>query len=212
MNNIYNNISLLPIPWMKKKLETLYDKKLNGNLFLIYNELKSKNEISSSNLIKLLDDNNIIIDNTHPIYFYFPMEIDNLINKLILTIKYLYPKNSYIILCGFIENYPNLNESDCIYNLYNIYPELKNNIDFSYLIDKSKEFEIFTSLSDTQRINIDPNSSCALYAPILDNNLNKSNNATHISFVKLLSDETSEFFNYYIKGLTNKNNNFNFNF
>ncbi len=43
MNNIYNNVSLLPTPWMKKKLETLYDKKLNGNLFLIYNELKSEN-------------------------------------------------------------------------------------------------------------------------------------------------------------------------
>lgn len=212
MNNIYNNVSLLPTPWMKKKLETLYDKKLNGNLFLIYNELKSENEISCNHLIKLLDDNNIIIDSTHPIYFYFPLELDNLIKTLILTIKYLFPKDAYIILGGFIENYPNLNESDCIYNLYNTYPELKNTVDFSYLIDKSKEFEIFTSLSDTHRIHIDPTSSCTVSGPTLEYNLSKFSNVTHVSFVKLLSEESSDFFNYYIKGLTNKNNNFNFNF
>ncbi|MBC5995598.1 hypothetical protein EAI30_04115 [Romboutsia ilealis] len=212
MNNIYSSLNLLPTPWMKKKLETIYDKKLNGNLFLIYNELKSTYEISCNHLIKLLDDNNITIDSTHPIYFYFPLEVDNLIKTLILTIKYLIPKDTYIILGGFIENYPNLNESDCVYNLYNIYPELKNTIDFSYLIDKSKEFEIFTSLSDTHRIHIDPASSCTVSGPMLEHNLNKFKNATHVSFIKLLSEESSDFVNYYIKGLTNKNNNFNFNF
>ena len=212
MNNIYNNVNLLSAPWMKKKLENLYDKKLNGNLFLIYNELKSTEEISCNHLIKLLDDNNIIIDSTHPIYFYFPLEVDNLIKTLILTVKYLIPKDSYIILGGFIENYPNTNELDCISNLYNVYPELKNIIDSSYLIDKSKEFEIFTSLSDTQRIHIYPDSSCTVSGPTLEYNLNKFSNSTHVSFVKLVSEESSDFVNYYIKGLTNKNNNFNFNF
>lgn len=207
-------MNLLPIPWMKQKLEGIYEKNLSGELFLIYNELKSTDEVNYNNVIKLLDDYNVVVDSIHPIYFYFPLEVNILIKNLILTIKSLFPGHAYVILGGFNENYPNLNELDCISNLYFKYPELKNTVDYLYLIDSSKKFEIFTSLSDTQRVHIEPDSSCSISGPILDYNSNKfnNNNVSHICFVKLIAEESSDFINHYIKGLTNKNNNFNFNF
>ena len=87
MVNNFNKISLLPIPWMKQKLESIYEKSINGNLFLIYNEFNSSEHINYLNIIDLLEQYNIIIDYTHPIYFYFPIEVDNLIRNLILAIK-----------------------------------------------------------------------------------------------------------------------------
>ena len=214
MGNNFNKINLLPIPWMKQKLESIYEKSINGNLFLIYNEFGSSEYINYRNIIDLLDRYNIIIDHTHPIYFYFPIEVDNLIRNLILAIKSILPNHSYIILAGYKEYYPNFNEVNCIANIYSVYPELKDNVEFSYLIDSSKSFEIFTSLSDTQRINIKPESSCTISGPAFNYNINhpSSNSITHISFVKLIGESSSEFVDYYIKGLTNKNNNFNFNF
>ncbi|MGL5693441.1 MAG: hypothetical protein ACRCXA_05135, partial [Peptostreptococcaceae bacterium] len=151
-------------------------------------------------------------DNLHPIYFYFPFEINDSMKNLLLHIKYLLPNFSYIILGGF--NNSSLNELDYINNIYSTYPELKNTIDYSYLIDNSRIFEIFTSLSDTQRLHITPSSSCTISGSVLDFNLNKFNlnNITHVFFVSLLPEDNTEFVNYYIKGLTNKNNNFNFNF
>ena len=88
-------------------------------------------------------------------------------------------------------------------------------VDFAYLIDDSKCYEIFTSLSDTQRIYINPISSCAISGPTLNyhvKNINP-NNTTHISFVNLMDDTmASNYVDCYLKGLTNNNNNFNYNF
>lgn len=214
MNNNFNQVNLLPIPWMKQKLESIYEKKFYGDLFLIFSDFKSNIEINSKTIIDLLDNFNISIDNAHPIYFYFPIEVNDFIKNLIIILKSLFPNNSYIILCGFKENYINLNNINCITNLYNSYPELKNKIDNYYLIDNSKSFEIFTSLSDTQRINILPSSSCTISCPILDYKFYNLNigRLTHVCFVELIEDKSPNFTNYYIKGLTNKNNNFNFNF
>lgn len=214
MNGTYNNLNLFPIPWMKKKLEIIYDKNIEGNLFLMYKKLNFEKSLDCNNLINIIHDSNIIIDNLHPIYFYFPFELNEFTKNLILNLKKLLPNLSYIILGGFKDTISNLNELDYINNVYSNYPELRNIIDYSYLIDDSKVFEIFTSLSDTQRIHIHPNSSCTLSGISLNFQVNKfsPSNITHVFFVDLLSEDNSNFINYYIKGLTNKNNNFNFNF
>ncbi|SCH38334.1 hypothetical protein [Romboutsia sp. 1001713B170207_170306_H8] len=214
MNNNFDQINLLPIPWMKQKLESIYEKKFCGDLFLFFSNLRSSTKVNPKTITDLLDNLNIVIDNTHPIYFYFPTEVNDFINDLIITLKSLFPNNAYIILCGFKEIYISSNNMDYIANLCDFYPHLRNKIDGCCLIDSSKSFEIFTSLSDTQRINILPNSSCTISCPILDYKFYNINicNLNHVCFVELIEDKSSNFTNYYIKGLTNKNNNFNFNF
>ncbi|MGL4913172.1 MAG: hypothetical protein ACRC3Y_12165, partial [Romboutsia sp.] len=71
-------MNLLPIPWMKQKLEVIYETNLYGNLYLIYTDLNFKNytDTTATTLIDLLDDYNIIVDNNNSLYLYFPMEVD----------------------------------------------------------------------------------------------------------------------------------------
>ena len=68
------------------------------------------------------------------------------------SFRYLYKDNVYIILGGYKDTYPNLNELDCLANLCSKYENLDSIVNYSYLIDNDKTYEIFTSLSDTQNI------------------------------------------------------------
>lgn len=208
-------MNLLPVPWMKQKLESIYEEKLYGNLYLIYNNLDFNNiNLTTYDLINLLDDFNITINDTNPLYLYFPIEMNDFIKNLILSFKSISKDNVYVVLGGYKENYLNSNELDLSYDLYMKFPELKGLIDYTYLIDTSKSFEIFTSLSDTQRIYINPLSSCTISGSILNYNLKQinPNDTNHISFVTLMDEFLADsFVDCYIKGLTNKNNNFNYN-
>lgn len=217
MNNFINNINLLPIPWMKHKLESIYETKILGKLFVLFNSLNCSDisYITSSTLHDLLNDSNIIVDDTHPLYIYIPYEVNELTKQFISIFKGLYDENVYIILGGYKDYYPTNNELDCISDLYMFYPNLINSIYKSYLIDTSKSYEIFTSLCDTHRICIDPKVACTLSGPTLNYHIknNNASNSTHISLVKLLNEcDNINMSDYYLKGLTNKNNNFNFNY
>lgn len=210
-------MNLLPIPWMKQKLEVIYDSNLYGNLYLMYNNLNFKNytDTTTTILLNLLDDYNIEVDQNNPLYLYLPMEVDLFIKDLILSFKSLFKQNIYIVLGGYKENHPTCSELDYVADLYIKYEELNGLVDFAYLIDDSKCYEIFTSLSDTQRIYINLISSCTISGPTLNyhvKNINP-NNTNHISFVNLM-DYTKEnnYVDCYLKGLTNNNNNFNYNF
>ena len=209
-------MNLLPIPWMKQKLEVIYETNLYGNLYLIYTDLNFKNytDTTSTILINLLDDYNINVDNNNLLYLYFPMEVDYFIKDLIICFKSFFKENVQIVLGGYIQNYTTINELDIVANLYNKFPELSSLIDYAYLINDSKSFEIFTSLSDTQRIYIQPNSSCTISGPTLNYHMKNLNplNTTHISFVTLMDNcSSNNVMECYIKGFTNKNNNFNYN-
>lgn len=209
-------MNILPIPWMKQKLEVIYNLNLYGNLYLMYNHLESKSyyTIDSYSLNNLLEDYNIIIDESNPLYLYFPIEINDNLKNLITTFKNLYHDNCKIILGGYRENHANLNELDVIANICTLYPDLSNYIDYSYLIDTSKAFEVFTSLADTQRIYINPNSSCSISGVALNHHTKEPNptNVYHISFVDLMDNSSNNYVDFYLKGLTNNNNNFNYNF
>lgn len=209
-------MNLLPVPWMKQKLESIYEEKLFGNLYLIYNDLdfNINNNLSTYDLINLLNDFNINVDNTNSIYIYLPIEVNDFIENLILSFKSISRDNIYIILGGYKENYLNFSDLDLSYDLYMKFPRLKGLIDYTYLIDTSKCFEIFTSLSDTQRIYINPLSSCTISGSILNYNLKQinPNSTSHLSFVTLMDEFLADsFVDCYLKGLTNKNNNFNYN-
>lgn len=210
-------MKLTSIPWMKQKLEVIYENKINGNLHLMYTDLNFKNvtNITTSKILDLLDDCNIEIDNNTPLYLYLPSNIDYFTKDLIINFKSLFKNNVYIIVGGYKNDYPNKTELDIVENLYKKFPELDELIDISYLIDNSKCYEIFTALSDTQRIFITPNSSCTISGVILNHNLKNKNalNANHISLVELLDSQVpNSHMEYYLKGLTNHNNNFNYNF
>ena len=208
-------MNLLPIPWMKLKLESIYDVNLYGDLYLIFNDIDSNYNINSYSLRTLLENHNILVDNSHPLYLYLPMELNNQIYKLMTYFKDLYHDNVYIILGGYKDTYPNLSELDCLTNLCSRYENLDSIINYSYLIDNDKIYEIFTSLSDTQKIYIDPLSSCSISGIALNYHMKQlnPNNVTHISFVNLIDSSYSDrFIDYYLKGLTNNNNNFNYNF
>lgn len=208
-------MNLLPIPWMKLKLESIYDVNLYGDLYLIFNDIDSNYNINSYSLRTLLENHNILVDNSHPLYLYLPMELNNQIYKLMTYFKDLYHDNVYIILGGYKDTYPNLSELDCLTNLCSRYENLDSIINYSYLIDNDKIYEIFTSLSDTQKIYIDPLSSCSISGIALNYHMKQlnPNNVTHISFVNLIdSSYNDRFIDYYLKGLTNNNNNFNYNF
>ena len=117
--------------------------------------------------------------------------------------------------CGYKENYRGLSQLDCLSNLCAIYYNLDSLITYSYLINSDKTYEIFTSLSDTQKVCINPLSSCTISGITLNYHSKhiNPNNANHLSFVNLMEDSCSEYFiDCYLKGLTNNNNNFNFNF
>ena len=217
MDNLSNYVQLLPIPWMKQKLENLYDMNLYGNLYIMFKDFKHYNHetIESYILEILLEKNNICIDDQHILYLYLPSNINNFLKNLILSFKQLFKDNVKIIIVDYKENHPAITKLDFIVNTYTRYPELKDLIDDSYLIDNSKCYEIFTSLSDTQRILIEPPSACTISGLTFNCHIKNSNpnNTYHISFVSLLNDYLySNFVDYYIKGLTNNNNNFNFNF
>lgn len=217
MNNPNTNIEVLPIPWMKQKLEVIYDINILGNLYIMFNELKfcDINNMSPSVIHNALSDCNIYIDDKHPLYLYLPSEVNDFTKKLITTFKGLYSDNVYIILGGYKEFYPTSNNLDCVADLYMFYPNLVNTVHASYLIDSSKCYEIFTSLSDTQRVYIDPKLACTITGPTLNYHIknNNAHNATHISFVRMLDESLyCNLPDYYLKGLTNKNNNFNFNY
>ncbi|MEG0842558.1 MAG: hypothetical protein RSD22_00520 [Romboutsia sp.] len=216
---INSNIKLqvLPIPWMKQKLEYIYDTHILGNLYLMYNEMGfgDPNQIIPSIIHGTLEDYNICIDNIHPLYLYLPAEVNELTKKLIDTFKALYSNNVFIILGGYKEYYPTNNELNCIADLYMFYPSLVNKIHKSFLIDSTKSYEIFASLSDTQNIYVNPKYSCTISGPTLGYNLknHSPNNITHLSFIKLL--EECDYYNimdYYLNGLSNTNNNFKFNY
>lgn len=210
-------MNILPIPWMKQKLESIYSSSLYGNLYLIYNNLNYENyyNIDSSILFNLLNDYNIIIDENNPLYLYFPLEINDFIESLILSFKHLYKKDCKIIVGKYTKEYYNYINTNFIQNLNISNYTLKNSIDYSYIIDDLKCYEIFTSLSDTQKIYINPESSCTISGPMLNYHIKEENpnNVTHICFVDLMNDDSNNnFIDYYIKGLTNSNNNFNYNF
>ena len=208
-------MNLLPIPWMKLKLESIYDVNLYGDLYLIFNDIDSNYNINSYSLRTLLENHNILVDNSHPLYLYLPMELNNQIYKLMTYFKDLYHDNVYIILGGYKDTYPNLSELDCLTNLCSRYENLDSIINYSYLIDNDKIYEIFTSLSDTQKIYIDPLSSCSISGIALNYHMKQlnPNNVTHISFVNLIdSSYNDRFIDYYLMGLNNNNNNFNYNF
>ncbi|HSQ89447.1 hypothetical protein [Romboutsia sp.] len=210
-------MNLLPIPWMKQKLEVIYDTNLYGNLYLMYSNVNFKNstDATTTTLLNLLDDYNINVDQNNSLYLYFPIELNFFIKNLILSFKSLFKENVYIILGGYQENYTSCNELDPVYNLYVKFPELRGVIDFSYLIDNAKCYEIFTSLSDTQRIYINPTSSCTISGPTLNYHIKNTNpnNTNHISFINLMDGVmANNYVDCYLKGLTNNNNNFNYNF
>ena len=208
-------MNLLPIPWMKLKLESIYDVNLYGNLYLIFNDINYNYNIDTNSLSNLLVDHNILVDDSHPLYLYLPMELNDQIYKLMTSFKYLYKDNIYIILGGYKDTYPNLNELDCLANLCSKYENLDSIVNYSYLIDNDKTYEIFTSLSDTQKIYINPISSCSVSGIVLNYHMKQlnPNNVTHISFVDLMnSPYDNSFISWYLKGLTNNNNNFNYNF
>ena len=209
-------MNILPIPWMKQKLEHIYNTNLYGNLYLIYKDLDYQNyyNIDSSTLYNLLDDYNIIVDDANPLYLYFPIEVNDSLKSLILLFKGLYKNNCKIILAGYKENHINSSELDCMANLYTLYPELSGLINSAYLIDTTKTYEVFTSLSDTQRIYINPMCSCTLSGITLNYHIKELNptNVSHISFVTLMDASSNNYIDFYLKGLTNNNNNFNYNF
>lgn len=209
-------MNILPIPWMKQKLEIIYNLNFYGNLYLMYNNLESKNyyTIDYSTLNNLLNDYNIIIDENHPLYLYFPIEVNNNLKSLILLLKKLYKDNCKIILGGYAENHANNSELDVVANICTTYPELYNLINFAYLIDTSKTYEVFTALSDTHRIYIEPLSSCTISGATLNYHIKELNptNVSHISFVSLMDNTSNNHVDFYLKGLTNNNNNFNYNF
>ena len=209
-------MNLLPIPWMKQKLENIYDLNLYGNLYLIYNDINNNDyNIDTNKLNNLLNDYNLLVDNSHPLYLYLPLELNEYLYRLILSFKSLYKNNVYVVLGGYKNNYLNLNELDCLAKLCNIYKNLDSIVNHAYLIDDDKTYEIFTSLSDTQKIYINPLSSCSISGTVLNYHLKHANpnNVSHISFVNLMDDSSNDkFIEYYLKGLTNKNNNFNYNF
>ena len=208
-------MNLLPIPWMKLKLESIYDVNLYGNLYLIFNDINYNYNIDTNSLSNLLVDHNILVEDFHPLYLYLPMELNDQIYKLMTSFKYLYKDNIYIILGGYKDTYPNLNELDCLANLCSKYENLDSIVNYSYLIDNDKTYEIFTSLSDTQKIYINPISSCSVSGIVLNYHMKQlnPNNVTHISFVDLMnSPYDNSFISCYLKGLTNNNNNFNYNF
>ena len=209
-------MNLLHIPWMKQKLENIYDTVLYGNLYLIYNDKNNINyNIDANFLNNLLYSHNILINDYNPLYLYLPLELNDQLYKLITLFKSLYKDNVYIILGGYKHNYLNLNELDCLANLCTIYKDLDSLISYAYLIDDNKSYEIFTSLSDTQKIYINPLSSCTISGITLNyhNKHLNPNNVNHISFVHLMDDTCNEnLVDCYLKGLTNNNNNFNYNF
>ena len=161
-------MNLLPIPWMKLKLESIYNVNLYGNLYLIFNDINNSYNIDTNSLSNLLVDHNILVDDSHPLYLYLPMELNDQIYKLMTSFKYLYKDNIYIILGGYKDTYPNLNELDCLANLCSKYENLDSIVNYSYLIDNDKTYEIFTSLSDTQKIYINPISSCSVSGIVLN--------------------------------------------
>ena len=207
-------MNLLPIPWMKLKLEDIYDVKLYGTLYLIFNDINSNYNIDTHSLSNLLEENNILIDKLHPLYLYLPIELNNQLYKLMTSFKFLYKDNVYIVLGGYKDTYPNLNELDCLSNLCSKYENLDSIVNYAYLINNDKTYEIFTSLSDTQKIHINPLSSCSISGVVLNYHMKQTNpnNVTHISFVNLINSSYDDsFINYYLRGLTNKNSNFNYN-
>ena len=91
-------MNLLPIPWMKLKLESIYNVNLYGNLYLIFNDINYNYNIDTNSLSNLLVDHNILVDDSHPLYLYLPMELNDQIYKLMTSFRYLYKDNVYIIL------------------------------------------------------------------------------------------------------------------
>ena len=91
-------MNLLPIPWMKLKLESIYDVNLYGNLYLIFNDINYNYNIDTNSLSNLLVDHNILVDDSHPLYLYLQMELNDQIYKLMTSFKYLYKDNVYINL------------------------------------------------------------------------------------------------------------------
>lgn len=207
-------MNLLHAPWMKKKLEVIYNKSINGNLYIMYNDIKFLNytPTTTSILINLLEDYNINIDINNKLYLYLPFNLNIFLKDLIINLKSLYENNLYIILCGYREELNTLNQDNTLNNIYYKYPELKGLIDYLLITDKSKCYEIFTALYDTQGIYISPDSSltisCVTLNKLCDLEVSDYN---HISFVEIIDNEDSNYyFNSYIKGLTNHNNNFNY--
>lgn len=212
-----NAIEILPIPWMKQKLESIYDISFYGRLHLMYKPLDSSNNtyIDPIYIISILDNLNILVDNFHKIYLYLPLKITTLIEQIIITFKKLFNNNVIIIIGGYKDEYQYLNKSNLIGNLYNKFPNLTNLVDSYFLIDSTKQYEIFTSLSDTQSVFITLQSTSSISATTLNFHLSQKNpiNTNHISFVELIDESKSDkFVDYYLKGLTNKNNNFNYKF
>lgn len=102
-------MNLLPIHWMKLKLESIYDINLYGNLYLIFNGINNNHNIDTNSLSNLLVDHNIFVYDSHSIYLYLSMKLNDHIYKLMTSFKYLYKDNVYIVLFGYKDTYPKLN-------------------------------------------------------------------------------------------------------
>ena len=102
-------MNLLPIHWMKLKLESIYDINLYGNLYLIFNGINNNHNIDTNSLSNLLVDHNIFVYDSHSIYLYLSMKLNDHIYKLMTSFKYLYKDNVCIVLFAYKDTYPKLN-------------------------------------------------------------------------------------------------------
>ncbi|MEG2788295.1 MAG: hypothetical protein RR942_10780, partial [Romboutsia sp.] len=210
LNVIANKIIMNSLEKSIKISYKVFDRKLTE-----HNSIDNIEPIFIENSQQYVKPSNITLDDSNPLYIYLPFKVDTFIKNLIVSFKSISKNNTYIVLGGYKEDYLNQNELDLSYHLYVKFPELIGLIDYTYLIDSSKCFEIFTALSDTQRLSINPTSSFTISGSILNYNIkqNTPNNANHLSFVTLMDEYLSNsFVDSYLKGLTNKNNNFNYNF
>lgn len=204
-------MKLVSVPCMKRKLEVIYDKSIKGNLYLMYNNLEFKNytNITYKIILSLLDEYNINVNINSPIYLYLPFNLNSFLVDLISSIKSLFNKDIYIILCGYNEEFINLDKYKNLSFIYSKYPKINNLIDDLYLLDKSRCYEVFTALSDTQSIYINPDSSCTISTSILKNQPEFTLASTnHICFVDIIENiDANYYFDLYLKGLTNDNFN-----
>ncbi|HJG95995.1 MAG TPA: hypothetical protein K8V90_02710 [Romboutsia timonensis] len=206
-------MNLLPIPWIKQKLEKIYNVNLYGKLYLMFNDIVNDYNIDTNTLKTLINSYNILVNESHPLYLYLPIELNYNVYKLMISFKYLYHDNIYIVLCGYKDNYPNLNELDCLANLCSKYENLDSIVSYACLIDSNKIYKIINALLDTQQIYINPLSSCSISGIVLNYHINQlnPNNVTHISFIDLMYFSYNDIsINYYLNELSN-NNNFNYN-
>ena len=88
-------MNLLPIPWIKQKLEKIYNVNLYGKLYLMFNDIVNDYNIDTNTLKTLINSYNILVNESHPLYLYLPIELNYNVYKLMISFKYLYHDNIY---------------------------------------------------------------------------------------------------------------------